>query len=181
MFAILTLLGHNAGIDRPMTIDLLWSVLQRGAQVDGKKFKLLFTAIVGTREQVFLGRLFFGDDETGEIKWDVDCRPSDACWLSFKQRCPMMVHTGVWDGLSITYEAAMLRMNGLRNNVEKRLASAQEEWEDTYGEDGEGEEDGDDAYTVVDYGEKKGKQQPRRRDLDLDFQVQMLERLFDQS
>ena len=32
-------------------------------------------------------RLFFGDIETGEIVYDMDCRPSDACWLAIKVCC----------------------------------------------------------------------------------------------
>lgn len=36
------------------------------------------------RGNTFVGRIFFGDPATGQVAWDCDCRPSDACWLALK-------------------------------------------------------------------------------------------------
>lgn len=39
-------------------------------------------AIVELRGMVYVGRLFFGHEDTGEVLWDCDCRPSDGFWLA---------------------------------------------------------------------------------------------------
>lgn len=56
-------------------------------------------AVVGTTQSTFLGRIFFGfdDEESDAIAWDVDCRPSDACWLALKTGAPVLVHRAVWE------------------------------------------------------------------------------------
>ncbi len=36
------------------------------------------------RDSTYIGRLFFGDADTGNVVWDCDCRPSDGCWLALK-------------------------------------------------------------------------------------------------
>jgi hypothetical protein len=38
-----------------------------------------------------------GDPATGEVKWDVDCRPSDATFLAMKAGAPIYVHKRVWE------------------------------------------------------------------------------------
>eukprot|EP00955_Chlamydomonas_euryale_P014628 157146-Chlamydomonas_euryale.AAC.2 len=58
-------------------------ILQRAAQGD-RQWSLLRVAVIGLRDDVFVGRLFFGDPETGVVAWDCDCRPSDGCFLSIK-------------------------------------------------------------------------------------------------
>lgn len=35
---------------------------------------------------VYYGRLFFGDPETQQVLWDCDVRPSDATFLALKVR-----------------------------------------------------------------------------------------------
>lgn len=45
---------------------------------------MLRVAIVELRDTTYIGRLFFGDSETGSAVWDCDCRPSDGCWLALK-------------------------------------------------------------------------------------------------
>ncbi len=40
--------------------------------------------MVELRGNTFVGRIFFGDPATGQVAWDCDCRPSDACWLALK-------------------------------------------------------------------------------------------------
>ena len=44
----------------------------------------LQVAVVELRGNTFVGRIFFGDPATGQVAWDCDCRPSDACWLALK-------------------------------------------------------------------------------------------------
>ena len=65
---------------------LLWAmqVLQRGQEISKSEWKLLRMAIVELRGLVFIGRLFFGRADTGEVVWDCDCRPSDGAWLALK-------------------------------------------------------------------------------------------------
>ena len=60
-----------------MALDLLWSVLtqaQQQQQQEQQQWSLVRVAIVDLRDGVFIGRLFFGDSETGAVAWDVDCR-----------------------------------------------------------------------------------------------------------
>lgn len=47
-------------------------------------------AVVNMTGNSYIGRLFFGDAETGNIVWDCDCRPSDACWLALKVQIPFI-------------------------------------------------------------------------------------------
>ena len=56
-------------------------------------------AIVDLQQQTYIGRLFFGDADSGAVVWDCDCRPSDGCWLALKVRtcpatCPAAYGTG---------------------------------------------------------------------------------------
>ena len=59
-------------------------VLQRGQDVSKRDWKVLRVAIVELRDQTYIGRLFFGDADSGAVVWDCDCRPSDGCWLALK-------------------------------------------------------------------------------------------------
>ena len=69
---------------RPMSLDLLWAILERGKAISNREWRLSHVAIVDMRNSTYIGRIFFGDSETGEVVWDADCRPSDACWLALK-------------------------------------------------------------------------------------------------
>jgi len=86
---------------RPLTVDLLWQILERGRGLSKREWTIRSVAITGMSEATFLGRIFFGyssqDDPDTEIAWDVDCRPSDACWLALKCGAPIYVHQSVWD------------------------------------------------------------------------------------
>ena len=62
-------------------------VLQRGQEISRRDWKLLHVAVVEMVGTTYNARLFFGDIETGEIVYDMDCRPSDACWLAIKVHC----------------------------------------------------------------------------------------------
>ena len=61
-------------------------VLQRGQEISKSEWKLVRMAVTELRGMVFIGRLYFGREDTGEIVWDCDCRPSDGTWLAFKVR-----------------------------------------------------------------------------------------------
>jgi bifunctional DNase/RNase len=63
---------------------LLTQVLQRGQDISKRDWKVLRVAIVELRDSTYIGRLFFGDADTGNVVWDCDCRPSDGCWLALK-------------------------------------------------------------------------------------------------
>ena len=52
-----------------------------------KDFKLLHVAVVDLQSYAYIGRAFFGNPATGQLTWDCDCRPSDACWLALQVRC----------------------------------------------------------------------------------------------
>lgn len=45
------------------------------------------------RGNTFVGRIFFGDPATGQVAWDCDCRPSDACWLALKVGAGWRAHS----------------------------------------------------------------------------------------
>ena len=59
-------------------------VLQRGQDISKRDWKVLRVAIVELRDQTYIGRLFFGDADSGAVVWDCDCRPSDGCWIALK-------------------------------------------------------------------------------------------------
>ena len=61
-------------------------MLERGQEISKREWKLIRVAIVDIQNSTYIGRLFFGDRETGEVVWDCDCRPSDGMWLSFQVR-----------------------------------------------------------------------------------------------
>ncbi len=85
--------------ERPLALDLLWKMLSRGQEISKKDWKLVRVAIVDLRNNVYYGRLFFGEAGSAEDKivWDCDCRPSDACWLSIKAGCPIFIKQDVFD------------------------------------------------------------------------------------
>ena len=59
-------------------------VLERGQELSKREWKLIRVAIVEMRDSTYIGRIFFGDCESGESVYDMDCRPSDGLWLSLK-------------------------------------------------------------------------------------------------
>jgi bifunctional DNase/RNase len=117
-------LVNGAPSERPMALDLLWQVWRRAAAAEEKQnnraaaaattqhhhqpssssssapstrsWGLVRAAIVELRAEVYIARLFFGDPSTGQVSWDADCRPSDACYLVLKTGAPMYVSRDVW-------------------------------------------------------------------------------------
>lgn len=57
---------------------------QRGKQISKRDWTLLRVAVVACVNDVYYGRLFFGDPDTQEVMWDTDVRPSDATFLALK-------------------------------------------------------------------------------------------------
>ncbi|GAB4822430.1 hypothetical protein N2152v2_009476 [Parachlorella kessleri] len=87
---------HKGPHDRPLALDLLWSILERGREISKRDWQLVRVAIVELRGSVFIGRLFFGDPASGHVVWDCDSRPSDSIWLALKAKCPLFVNKEVW-------------------------------------------------------------------------------------
>jgi hypothetical protein len=59
---------------------------QRGRSISKRDWTLLRVAVVACVNDVYYGRLFFGDPETQQVLWDCDVRPSDATFLALKVR-----------------------------------------------------------------------------------------------
>lgn len=59
---------------------------QRGRSISRRDWTLLRVAVVACVNDVYYGRLFFGDPETQQVLWDCDVRPSDATFLALKVR-----------------------------------------------------------------------------------------------
>lgn len=57
---------------------------QRGRQMSKRDWTLLRVAVVACVNDVYFGRLFFGDPDTKQVHWDTDVRPSDATFLALK-------------------------------------------------------------------------------------------------
>ena len=83
-----------------MILNLFLQIMQKAQSESPRRWALLKVAIVGLQNDVFVGRLFFGDPLTGCVHWDCDCRPSDGCFLSIKCNAPLFVHENVWNSAS---------------------------------------------------------------------------------
>lgn len=71
-------------------------MLERGQEISKRTWAVLRVAVVELRGQTFVGRVFFGDPASGQVAWDCDCRPSDACWLALKVRRQQGTRTHEW-------------------------------------------------------------------------------------
>lgn len=87
----------NTSTNRPMSLDLLWQMWERGQAISKRDWTLVRCAIVRLANDVYEARLFFGDPETKEVVWDCDCRPSDATYLANKVKAPMYIARDVWE------------------------------------------------------------------------------------
>uniref|UniRef100_A0A383VQ72 BFN domain-containing protein n=1 Tax=Tetradesmus obliquus TaxID=3088 RepID=A0A383VQ72_TETOB len=85
---------------RPMALDILWEMWQRGRSISKRDWTLLRVAVVSCVNDVYYGRLFFGDPETQQVLWDCDVRPSDATFLALKAKAPIYVKKSVWEACS---------------------------------------------------------------------------------
>ena len=57
---------------------------------------LLRVAIVGLENDVFVGRMFFGDKTTGKTHFDCIVRPSDGIFLALQSSAPIFVNRNIW-------------------------------------------------------------------------------------
>jgi len=121
-FQAIVLLLQGRQEARPLTLDLLWQVLQRGRDVSKRDWSVLRVAIVGLSDTAYLGRIFFGNKDTGEVAWDVDCRPSDATWLAIKCKAPMFIHRDVWATTAAPLDELQDRAHGQMGRVQRELA-----------------------------------------------------------
>eukprot|EP00198_Chlamydomonas_reinhardtii_P013593 XP_001702930.1 predicted protein [Chlamydomonas reinhardtii] len=101
---------QNTKSARPMVHDLMFNMLTRAAQTNGRQWQLLRVAIVALENDIFVGRLFFGDPATGVVAWDCDCRPSDGVYLSMRSGCPFYVAQIVWDVAAVPIRASKVHM-----------------------------------------------------------------------
>ena len=89
---------------RPLSIDLLWTVLQRGMAISKREWTVLRVAVVGMTQSAYLGRIFFGNKVTGEVCWDVDSRPSDATWLAIRTGAPIYINKSIWEASATPFD-----------------------------------------------------------------------------
>lgn len=67
LMCITSVLQHQ-DLGRPMALDLLIEVLNRGKAISKRDWTLLHVAVVELRGSTFIGRLFFGDPATGQVR-----------------------------------------------------------------------------------------------------------------
>ena len=87
-----SLLFHLHGCFQPLELLLLLllpvgcvhQMWQRGRAMSKRDWTLLRVAVVACVNDVYFGRLFFGDPDTQQVLWDTDVRPSDATFLALK-------------------------------------------------------------------------------------------------
>ncbi|KAG2448318.1 hypothetical protein HYH02_006902 [Chlamydomonas schloesseri] len=115
---------HNTKSTRPMVHDLMFNMLTRAAQTNGRQWQLLRVAIVALENDIFVGRLFFGDPATGVVSWDCDCRPSDGVYLSLRSSCPFYVAKSVWDLAAVPIRASKVHMIAVH---EAHMAAVQQQ------------------------------------------------------
>ncbi|KAG2442549.1 hypothetical protein HXX76_002635 [Chlamydomonas incerta] len=107
-----------------MVHDLMFNMLTRAAQTNGRQWQLLRVAIVALENDIFVGRLFFGDPATGVVAWDCDCRPSDGVYLSLRSGCPFYVAQSVWDLAAVPIRASKVHMIAVH---EAHMAAVQQQ------------------------------------------------------
>ncbi|PNW85377.1 hypothetical protein CHLRE_03g183550v5 [Chlamydomonas reinhardtii] len=115
---------QNTKSARPMVHDLMFNMLTRAAQTNGRQWQLLRVAIVALENDIFVGRLFFGDPATGVVAWDCDCRPSDGVYLSMRSGCPFYVAQIVWDVAAVPIRASKVHMIAVH---EAHMAAVQQQ------------------------------------------------------
>jgi bifunctional DNase/RNase len=101
--AIVLLLQGRLEI-RPLTVDLLCRFLEQARGSAENDWSIVRVAITDLAESTFIGRIFFGDRTSEEIKWDVDARPSDSVFLALKYGAPIFIHKKVWDAVAAPLE-----------------------------------------------------------------------------
>jgi len=123
---------------RPLALDLLWQVLERGQAISKSDWALVRVAIVDLRGGTFIGRLFFGDRDLGKIYWDCDCRPSDGVWLALRSKCPVFVSKSVWNLAAVPLSKLVVMSKEQQDDLDNM--SADEDAQVFYSEEGSGQD-----------------------------------------
>lgn len=110
---------------RPMALDILWQMWQRGRQMSKRDWTLLRVAVVACVNDVYFGRLFFGDPDTKQVHWDTDVRPSDATFLALKAGAPIYVKKSVWEACAtpLRNSSTWPTVNFIRREQDMRAGS----------------------------------------------------------
>ena len=74
-------------------------------------------AIVDMERNIFKARLFFGPENSTQIAFDIDCRPSDALCLSHATCVPFFVSKAIWASHAMPVDRAFDSSEGLRNRA----------------------------------------------------------------
>lgn len=148
---------------RPLALDLLWQVLERGQAISKSDWALVRVAIVDLRGGTFIGRLFFGDRDLGKVRqtitfcalsqahslsfllffvfqiyWDCDCRPSDGVWLALRSKCPVFVSKSVWNLAAVPLSKLVVMSKEQQDDLDNM--SADEDAQVFYSEEGSGQD-----------------------------------------
>ena len=83
----------------------------------GCKMVLKRAAIVDMERNIFKARLFFGPENSTQIAFDIDCRPSDALCLSHATCVPFFVSKAIWASHAMPVDRAFDSSEGLRNRA----------------------------------------------------------------
>ncbi|GFR41045.1 hypothetical protein Agub_g1479 [Astrephomene gubernaculifera] len=121
---------HGYKSNRPMVHDLMFDLLNRAQEVSRGQWQLLRVAVVALENDIFIGRLFFGDAATGAVMWDCDCRPSDGVYLSLRTGCPFFVARKVWEAAAVPIRMSKVHMIAAH---EAGVASAQQQQQGNQG------------------------------------------------
>ena len=148
--AIVLLLQGRLEI-RPLTVDLLCRVLDQARSVSKTDWTIVRVAITGLAESTFIGRIFFGNRDSDEIIWDLDCRPSDGVFLALKYGAPIYIHEKVWDTVAAPLDELKENAQWQMSHVNKELRAHRE----------------GDEYEEVHMSGKPGDQQSSRKKIDV--------------
>ncbi|EFJ52139.1 hypothetical protein VOLCADRAFT_103159 [Volvox carteri f. nagariensis] len=108
---------HGQKENRPVVHDLMFNLLARAAEMQPGQWQLLRVAIVALKDDLFVGRLFFGDAATGTVCWDCDCRPSDGVYLSLRTQCPIYVARSVWEEAAAPLRLSKVHMLAVKDDL----------------------------------------------------------------
>ncbi|GLC38971.1 hypothetical protein PLESTM_000801400 [Pleodorina starrii] len=102
----------------------MYSLMERAGQLNPGHWQLLRVAVVALENDIFVGRLFFGDAATGTVMWDCDCRPSDGVYLSLRTQCPFFVARKVWEQAAVPIRESKVHLIAMH---EAELAAVQQQ------------------------------------------------------
>ncbi|PNH12366.1 hypothetical protein TSOC_000666 [Tetrabaena socialis] len=115
--------GHSSS--RPMAHDLMYDIVARVAEASHGQWQLLRVAVTCLEQDIFHGRLFFGDPATGTVAWDFDCRPSDGVYLSLRAAVPIR-HSKVHMIACAEHMAAAQQQQGQQQTAQQQQGQQQQ-------------------------------------------------------